>query len=192
MESGSTGVFTCHYRDGTKIYFAVLDDEMFFDIDSQPVVDIHHQPDLTDKKGAWEVIHDQLHIVDCDCDSNCEGTLIFLNAFSVQDAEGAGVIFDDEIKAYREEQGWKRPESWEYTRFEPEEEEELWQEEEEGSYDLHNIKQFGICFPCTTDEDIIKGSSDADDRAETTADAKDGASMIVRAKYIYEQSRRPI
>tara|TARA_B100000768_G_C11127493_1_gene310282 strand:+ start:120 stop:698 length:579 start_codon:yes stop_codon:yes gene_type:complete len=192
MESGSTGVFTCHYRDGTKIYFAVLDDEMFFDIDSQPVVDIQHQPDLTDKKGAWEVIHDQLHIVDCDCDSNCKGTLIFLNAFSVQDAEGAGVIFDDEIKAYREEQGWKRPESWEYTRFEPEEEEELWREEEEGSYDLHNIKQFGICFPCTTDEDIIKGSSDADDRAETTADAKDGASMIVRAKYIYEQSRGPI
>ena len=118
--------------------------------------------------------------------------MIRFNAFVVNDAEDAYIMLDDEMKARREKQGLKRPESWEYTRFEPEEEEELWREEEEGSYDLHNIKQFGICFPCTTDEDIIKGSSDADDRAETTADAKDGASMIVRAKYIYEQSRGPI
>ena len=149
MESGCPGALTCFYDDLVEVSFAILGDEHFFDIDSQPVVDLRHktgeQAEHVEQIGAWEVIHDELYFV------NREGTLIRFNAFVVKDAEDAYIILDDEMKARREKQGLKRPESWEYTCFDPDEE----AEEKEGSYDFHNIKQYGICFPCTTDEDIV-------------------------------------
>ena len=117
MESGCPGALTCFYDDLMEVSFAILGDEHFFDIDSQPVVDLRHktgeQAEHVEQIGAWEVIHDELYFV------NREGTLIRFNAFVVKDAEDAYIILDDEMKARREKQGLKRPESWEYTCLTP-------------------------------------------------------------------------
>jgi len=112
MQSGCDGTFTCLYADGTKVDFDIQYDKHFFDVNSQPLVDIHHQPDLVEKKGAWEVVHDKLYII------NTIGELITLDANTVDDNKDPKVFFDDEMKEYREEEGWKHPECWEYNSFE--------------------------------------------------------------------------
>ena len=126
MGLGCDGTFTCVYEDETDVEFNIKYDEHDFDADSEPVVDIHHQSDLLEKKGAWEVIHDKLHFV------SRKGELITIEAdscnapwkgnkvlFRNQDPKA---FFTDEMKKYREEQCLERPESWEYTSFDPEEE----------------------------------------------------------------------
>jgi len=115
--------FTCLYADNTRVDFDIHHEGHFFDIDSQPLVDIHHQPDLVEKKGAWEVVHDKLYIV------GQEGNLITIQAdMLIQGREKIhssddcllwiehlypdGSFFDDGMKRYREERGWKYPKSW--------------------------------------------------------------------------------
>ena len=117
MSSGCDGTFTCLYEDSTRVDFDIQNKEHYFDVDSQPIVDIHRQPDLVEKKGAWEVVHDKLYVV------SRNGELITIEAYAVDDNKDPKVFFDDEMKEYREEMGWKRPEMWEYTSFDPEEDE---------------------------------------------------------------------
>ena len=74
-----SGVLTCLYADNTRVDFNIHHDKHFFDIYSQPLVDIHLQPDLVEMKGAWEVVHDKLYIV-----SN-EGGLITIDAVAVDE-----------------------------------------------------------------------------------------------------------
>ena len=112
MQSGFDGTFTCLYEDDTRVDFDILTDEHFFAFQSQPIVDIHHRPDLVEKKGAWEVIHDKLYIV------SRKGDLITIDA-SVVDGYNPTLFFDDIGKVIREEAGWKRPEMWQYTSFDP-------------------------------------------------------------------------
>jgi hypothetical protein len=112
MQSGCDGTFTCLYEDDTRVDFDILTDEHFFAFQSQPIVDIHHQPDLVEKKGAWEVIHDKLYIV------SRKGEVITIDA-SVVDGYNPTLFFDDIGKVIREEAGLKRPEMWQYTSFDP-------------------------------------------------------------------------
>ena len=110
------GCFTCLYADNTSVDFDIHHDKHFFDIDSQPLVDIHHQPNLVERKGAWEVVHDKLYIV------SGEGELITIDAAAVNENIDPKVFFDDVMKTYREEEGLKYPECWHYTSFEEDEE----------------------------------------------------------------------
>jgi len=111
MQSGFDGTFTCLYEDDTRVDFDILTDEHFFAFQSQPIVDIHHRPDLVEKKGAWEVIHDKLYIV------SRNGEVITIDASVVDGYKDPEVFFDDIGKVIREEAGWKRPEMWDYTYF---------------------------------------------------------------------------
>ena len=111
MQSGCDGTFTCLYEDDTRVDFDILTEEHFFAFQSQPIVDIHHQPDLVEKKGAWEVIHDKLYIV------SRKGEVITIDASVVDGYKDPEVFFDDIGKVIREEAGWKRPEMWDYTSF---------------------------------------------------------------------------
>ena len=117
MSSGCDGTFTCLYADNTSVDFAIprVDfdiqiEEHYLDVDSQPIVDIHHQPDLVEKKGAWEVVHDKLYVV------SQEGNLITIQAsmlcppnermdckLYIEHLYPDGSFFDDGMKRYREE-----------------------------------------------------------------------------------------
>jgi hypothetical protein len=106
---------TCYYGDDTSAFFSIpCDGRFIFDANSEPLVDIHHQPDLVEKKGAWEVVHDKLYIVGQD------GNLITIQADMFdgrvepmyQNLDGS--FFDDGMKNYREERGWKYPKSWDF------------------------------------------------------------------------------
>ena len=139
MSSGCDGTFTCLYEDSTRVDFDIQNKEHYFDVDSQPIVDIHHQPDLVEKKGAWEVVHDKLYVV------SQEGNLITIQAdmldckLYIEHLYPDGSFFDDGMKRYREERGLKYPKSWEFHTF-PEE-----------VYKVINIK-WGLPVPGFWDE----------------------------------------
>ena len=99
-------------------------------------MDIHLQPDLVKMKGAWEVVHDKLYII------SGEGELITIDAVAVNDNIDPKVFFDDVMKTYREEEGLKYPDCWEYTSFE--------EDEEDGDFANENLEEYFAPFPPPT------------------------------------------
>ena len=131
-----SGVLTCLYADNTRVDFNIHHDKHFLDIYSQPLVDIHLQPDRVEMKGAWEVVHDKLYIV-----SN-EGGLITIDAVAVDENIDPKMFFDGMMKTYREEEGLKYPECWEYISFK--------EDEEDGNFANENLEEYFAPIPPPT------------------------------------------
>ena len=131
-----SGVFTCFYADNTRVDFDIHHEGHFFDIDSQPLVDIHLQPDLVKMKGAWEVVHDKLYII------SGEGELITIDAVAVDENIDPKMFFDGMMKTYREEEGLKYPECWEYISFK--------EDEEDGNFANENLEEYFAPIPPPT------------------------------------------